>query len=78
MLGRDLYCLDAGDGLVGFGFTAAMRGAPRGSRAGWGASVRDDTYLSQLVELGQAQYSYGKVRSSSTRLNDQSGLKHYL
>jgi hypothetical protein len=67
VLGRDLYRLGAGDGLEGFGFTAAMGGARRGCRAGWGASVRDDTYLSHLMELGQAQHGYGKVRSSSTR-----------
>jgi hypothetical protein len=39
----------------------------RGCRAGWGATVWYDTYLSCPVELDQAQHSYGKVRSRTTR-----------
>ena len=39
VLGRDSYCVSAGDGLEGLVSMDAVRGAQRGGRAGWGATV---------------------------------------
>ena len=39
MLGRDLHGLSDEDGLECFVFTDVLRGAQRGGRAGWGATM---------------------------------------